>query len=421
VICCHFMLHLLTGRLVAVRVCLLVCAAALVVIGIATIYAIGHPAEPGRIVNSGDVPGLYQRQVLFALLGIGAFVAVNSVSYRLFGQLSGWLFGVVLVLLGILLVSKYVRPLGFAPIRNNSYQWLAFKVGGVTLPTIQPSEFCKLAYILALAWYLRYRSNYRSFNSLIGPFALTLLPAMLILVEPDLGTAILLMVILFLMLFMAGAKTKHLWAILLAAVLISPMLWFQMTPKQRLRVSALFLQDDRIRPAIERSPTLSWIFAGRRFTTREWMTTGGYQLERSKNAVASGGGTGYGFRRGPFIKYDFLVYRESDFVFASIAHQWGFMGSLGVLLLYGAIVVCGLEIAAKNTDPFGRLLAIGIVIMFTVEVLVNVGVTVGLMPVTGLTLPLVSHGGSSLLVHMIAIGLLNNVGRCRPFSLARPT
>ena len=104
-----------------------------------------------------------------------------------------------------------------------------------------------------------------------------------------------------------------------------------------------------------------------------------------------------------------------------IAHQWGFVGSVGVLLLYGVIVVCGLEIAAKNTDPFGRLLAIGIVIMFTVEVLVHVGVTVGLMPITGLTLPLVSHGGSSLLVHLIALGLLNNVGRCRPFSLARPT
>jgi cell division protein FtsW (lipid II flippase) len=143
-------------------------------------------------------------------------------------------------------------------------------------------------------------------------------------------------------------------------------------------------------------------------------------LERSKNAIASGGATGYGYRQGPFIKYPFLTYRESDFVFASIAHQWGFAGSVGVLLLYALVVLCGLEIASNNTDPFGRLLAIGIVIMFTVEVSVNVGVTLGLMPITGLTLPLVSHGGSSLVVHMMALGLLNNVGRCRPFSLARP-
>lgn len=107
-------------------------------------------------------------------------------------------------------------------------------------------------------------------------------------------------------------------------------------------------------------------------------------------------------------------------MFASIAHQWGFAGSVGVLLLYAMVILCGLEIASKNTDPFGRLLAIGIVIMFTMEVSVNVGVTLGLMPITGLTLPLISHGGSSLVVHMMALGLLNNVGRCRPFSLARP-
>jgi len=97
------------------------------------------------------------------------------------------------------------------------------------------------------------------------------------------------------------------------------------------------------------------------------------------------------------------------------------LGCLGVLALYVIIIGCGLKIAANNTDPFGRLLAIGIVAVFTVEVLVNVSMTVGLMPITGLTLPLVSYGGSSLLVSMASIGLLNNVGRCRPFSVAPKT
>jgi cell division protein FtsW (lipid II flippase) len=101
-----------------------------------------------------------------------------------------------------------------------------------------------------------------------------------------------------------------------------------------------------------------------------------------------------------------------------IAHQWGFLGCLFVLGLYALIVGCGLEIAANNTDPFGRLLAVGIVAMFAVEVLVNVSMTMGLMPITGLTLPLVSYGGSSLLVSIVCVGLLNNVGRCRPFSVA---
>jgi rod shape determining protein RodA len=334
------------------------------------------------------------------------------------------LFALVIALLVVLVAGKVAAglgwPLSFAPQTNNAYQWIVLRIGGYPL-TLQPSEFCKLAYILTLAWYLRYRSHYRNFRSLVGPFALTLVPVVLILVEPDLGTVILLIVILFLMLFIAGAKTRHLATILLAAALLSPLLWFQMKPYQCKRVSAVLLQSEWIRDKVEHSPTWSRILAGGRFTTKDWMRDCGYQLERSKNAIASGGRSGYGFRQGPFIKYDFLVYRESDFVFASMAHQWGFMGSVGVLLLYGVIVVCGLEIADKNTDPFGRLLAIGIVIMFTVEVLINVGVTVGLMPITGLTLPLVSHGGSSLMVHMIAIGLLNNVGRCRPFSVARPT
>ena len=131
--------------------------------------------------------------------------------------------------------------------------------------------------------------------------------------------------------------------------------------------------------------------------------------------------TGYGFRKGPFLKYNFLPYRYNDFIFATIAHQWGFLGCIGLLILYVIVIGCGLEIAANNTDPFGRLLAIGIISMFTVEILINVSMTVGLMPITGLTLPFISYGGSSLLVNMASVGLLNNVGRSRPFSVARKT
>ena len=149
-----------------------------------------------------------------------------------------------------------------------------------------------------------------------------------------------------------------------------------------------------------------------------------YHLIRSKYAVASGGinsGKGYGYRQGPFVKYNFLGERHNDFIFAIIAQQWGFWGCAGLLILYVIIVGCGVEIAANNTDPFGRLLAVGIIAMFVVEVIINIGMTMGIMPITGLTLPLVSYGGSSLLVSMMAVGLLNNVGRCRPFSLAPKT
>jgi rod shape determining protein RodA len=203
----------------------------------------------------------------------------------------------------------------------------------------------------------------------------------LILLEPDLGTVLLMMPILFTMLFVAGAKVKHLLIIVLMALLV--------------------------------------ILVGKNFSRKQWKNDWGYHLIRSKYAVASGGTKGYGFRQGPFIKYDFLPERHNDFVFASIAHQWGFWGCTAILGLYAIIIGCGLEIAAHNTDPFGKLLAAGIAAMFAVEVIVNVSMTMGLMPITGLTLPLVSYGGSSLLVSMAAVGLLNNVGRCRPFSVAR--
>jgi cell division protein FtsW (lipid II flippase) len=289
---------------------------------------------------------------------------------------------------------------------------------GVELPRLQPSEFCKLVYILALAWYLRYRSNYRSMKALIGPFALTLLPMVLILFEPDLGTVLLMMPILFTMLFVAGAKAKHLLLIILMAMLVSPLLWHKMRTYQRRRISSVVLQNEWVREKAEKHPWLGQVLVGTRFSEKQWKNNWGWHLIRSKYAVASGGAIGYGFRKGPFVKYDFLEARHNDFIFAIIAQQWGFLGCLVLLFLYVLIVGCGLEIAIHNSDPFGKLLAVGIVAMFVVEVIINIGMTLGLMPITGLTLPLISYGGSSLLVSMASIGLLNNIGRCRPFTVA---
>jgi len=216
----------------------------------------------------------------------------------------------------------------------------------------------------------------------------------------------------------AGARVKHLLIIILMALLISPLLWYKMRSYQRIRISSVVLQNPWIREKAEKHPWLGNMLVGTRFSEKLWKSDWGWHLIRSKYAVASGGAKGYGFRRGPFVKYNFLEARHNDFIFAIIAQQWGFWGCLGLLALYIIIIGCGLEIAAHNTDPFGKLLAVGIIAMFVVEVIINVSMTVGLMPITGLTLPLVSYGGSSLLVSMASIGLLNNVGRCRPFSVA---
>ena len=393
----------------------------LIGIGLATIYSVGNPAEHSPDSQVSDLSNKWEKQVIFAIVGLACFLAINLVNYRRLGSVSYWIFGGVLMLLAALLVSKYVVELPFAKPRAATYRWIWLSVGGHDLPSIQPSELCKLAYILALAWYLRYRSNYRNFKALIGPFALTLLPMALILPEPDLGTVMLMMPILFTMLFVAGAKVKHLLIIILMAIMISPLMWFQMKDYQRIRISSVFLQNAWVREKAEQHPMLGKILVGTKFSEKKWKSDWGWHLIRSKYAVASGGVTGYGFREGPFVKYNFLTERHNDFIFAVIAQQWGFWGCLGLLALYIIIVSCGLEIAANNTDPFGRLLATGIVAMFVVEVIINVGMTVGLMPITGLTLPFVSYGGSSLLVSMISVGLLNNIGRCRPFTVARKT
>jgi rod shape determining protein RodA len=217
----------------------------------------------------------------------------------------------------------------------------------------------------------------------------------------------------------AGAKVKHLLIIILIGASVSPMLWGKLSGYQRSRVSSFLLQSEKIRDKVKENTDFSKMLTGREhFSELRWQRKSGYHLIHSKLAIASGGLTGYGFRKGPYIKRPLLPERHNDFVFAIIAHQWGLFGCLVVFLLYGVIVACGMEIAWNNTDPFARLIAVGIITMLMVQVIVNTCMTVGLMPITGITLPLVSYGGSSLVVNIISIGILNNIGRARPFTVA---
>ena len=408
------MYNFLTGRLIFVRIILLLAVLALIAIGIAAIYAVGNPADTSSTANNDEIANSWKKQLVFAGIGLVGFILANLVNYRWFGAASYWIYAFVLLLLTVVLAGKYIN-LPFVPMINGTHRWIRFHTA---LPRIQPSEFCKLAYVLALAWYLRYRSNYRNFTVLIGPFGLTLLPVVLILLEPDLGTAMLIMPVFFILLAVAGAKPKHLLIIVLMALLVSPFLWRKMRPYQRMRISSVLMQHKWVQEKAEKYPIIGTVLLGRKFSTKQWEDDWGYHLIRSKYAVASGGVKGQGYRRGPFVKYNFLPARHNDFIFAAIAHQWGFWGALGLLSLYVIIIACGLKIAGNNTDPFARLLATGITAVFAVEVIVNVGMTLGLMPITGLTLPLVSYGGSSLLVSITAIGLLNNAGRHRPFSVS---
>ncbi|NLH17767.1 MAG: rod shape-determining protein RodA [Phycisphaerae bacterium] len=412
------MFRIMLGRLLMVRGLLLAASFSLVSIGFITIYAAGNPAEPIEGLKLTVPAALWKKQLFFAVAGLLAIIVVNLFSYRILGPASYWLYpGILLVLVTLLLDRYEVIDIPFVPMINNTHRWIRLGTKSHYIQ-IQPSELCKIVYILALAWYLRFRKNYRHASGLVVPFALTLLAMVLILLEPNLGTVMLMMPILFAMLYVAGAKTKHLILILLSAAAVAPFLWHKMLPYQRMRISAVLLQNQWIYQKAQEHPGLATVLAGSPQDLAKWTEKEGYQLMHSKIAIASGGIWGYGFRKGPYLQENTLPERQNDFIFPIIAHQFGLVGCLVVLMLYAVIIVCGVEIAWQNTDPFARLVTVGILTMFSVEVVVNISMTLGLMPITGLTLPLVSYGGSSLVVSMMAIGLLNNIGRSRAYSVA---
>jgi rod shape determining protein RodA len=273
----------------------------------------------------------------------------------------------------------------FFPAVNGAHRWI--RIGPIGL---QPSELMKLAFILALARYLMYRDNYRRLRGLAAPLALALLPVLLILKEPDLGTSLVLLPVLFVMLFAAGARRGDLMWIALAGLLVLPLLWTQMSVDQKSRITALFDQP----PPDQRPGDKA------------------YQLHQAKRVRALGGVWGSYFTGQPTD--DMAVYRlpeaQSDFIFSIVGERFGLPGMAMVLGLFALLVARGLAIAAETREPFGRLLATGVATLLGVEVIINTGMNVGLLPVTGLSLPLMSHGGSGLAVHAIAIGLLLNVG-----------
>jgi rod shape determining protein RodA len=418
-----------SGRLIFTRLVLLAATLCLLVLGLATIYAYDHPAYRPIASANPDLASTsehktnwnieqwaswdqWQKQFSFAVLSLGAMAVVNLFSYRRLGPISYAIYGIALLMLAYVLLGRW-GLVPFVPYRNGSYRWIQLP----GLPQIQPSEFARLAYIIALAWYLRYRGNYSRFGALIGPFVLAVFAMILILKEPDLGTVLLLIAVLFTMLFVAGAKGRHIVAIILLGVAAMPFLWSQMESYQRQRIATVILQSEWVRQEAQQHPTLAQALVGKP-TIGQIDKNEGWQLLQSKLAIASGGTYGNGFRQGPYVQYNILPFRDTDFIFSIYAHQFGFVGSMLLLGLYVVLIACAIEIAARNSDPFGRLMAVGIAAMFAVQIIVNIAMTVGLLPCKGVALPFMSYGGSSLLTCLTAIGLLNNIGRCRPFTLS---
>jgi len=377
-------------------------------VGIASIYVTDTAALKGA-----DGPLNAARQSIRLLAGIVVAAIVMRIGRPRIARSSYWIYAAAL---GVLLPPVLARVLhttfaGFIPPRNGAYRW--FRFPGFEL---QPSEFMKIALVLILAAYLQHGTRARQLSGVIAALMATFIPVALVLLEPDLGTALLFVPVAFAMLFVAGARIRHLLPIALLGIAAIPIAWSFIEPYQRLRVTAVLLQSDSLRQAVIRNPeSYEWIATRRQ--ALEWSAGSGYQLLHARTAIGSGGWRGCGWGEGLYIEDRILPEGHNDFIFAMIGHQWGFAGCVFVIACYLAFALAGARMARAAADPFGRLLAVGVVTMICGQAVVNMTMAVGLLPTTGMTLPFVSYGGSSLLANVISVALLLGAVRFRPFLL----
>lgn len=316
------------------------------------------------------------KQVSWIALSLPVLLGAMAVSYRLWKPYAWTLYFVAILFLVLVFLF---------PAKWGSRRWIP-----LPLMNFQPSEMAKLAFILALARYLEYRENFRRLSGLILPFVATLVPMALILKEPDLGTSLMFLPVLFAMLFAAGARPRHLAAVVVVGIALLPVLFHAISAEQQSRITAVFQQHDG---------------AGT-------PNADGYHLHQSKQVLSLGGWTGS--QLNGMLVDDPVAYHlpacRTDFVICMVGERWGILGTLGAFAVYLVLFGRGLQIAAATREPFGRLVAVGIVALLAAQTIINAAMTVGLMPITGITLPLMSYGGSSLLFTAMGLGLLMSVG-----------
>lgn len=329
---------------------------------------------PGKVLGS-----VATKQMVFILVGVIAACCAAAVHYRVWGWASWPFLGVMLCFLIFVLIpwvpTWLVRP------RNGARGWIDF--GPIEF---QPAELTKIAYVLALAWYMRYSTSHRTFLGLIPPALIAGVPIGLITLQPDFGTALLFIPVLFAVLVAAGAKLKHLAIVVLVAALCAPAMYPLLKPHQKARIEGLIKQVQ-----------------GDTSADREI----NMQSATAQRLIGAGQGTGMGEALSrAATHYSRLPERHNDMVFAVIVNRWGFSGGLGVLLLYFLWVAGAIGTAATIREPFARLVIIGFAIFVAGQVFVNVGMNIGIVPIIGITLPFISYGGSSMVTGWLMTGII---------------
>lgn len=337
----------------------------LAAVGVAMVYA--------ATFNKAGMPILHLKQIVWLSMALVAMLFFASLNYQvLIDRYAFPAYWALVVLLAFLLAAGQEIA--------GSRRWLSLGPFG-----IQPSEFAKLATVLVLAKFLAARHDRtHEWGTFWGALGLAGLPMLLILREPDLGTALVFIPMVLILLFAHGVPVRRLLGAVGAGLLASPLVWLLLKDYQRRRL-LVFLNPS--------SDTLG----------------AGYNVIQSKIAIGSGMLTGKGWLSGTQGQLRFVPEHHTDFIFSVLAEEWGFVGAAAVVLLFVLLLLQALRVARSARDLEGSLTAIGLTTMLFTQVAINLSVAMGMMPVTGMTLPLISYGGSSLIAMFSLLGILNSI------------
>lgn len=343
----------------------------LILLGILTIHSATYS------ITEQPAGTLASRQFYWLILGMGAMVVTFTMDYHHIDRFAYPFYAVVLLL--VLLVPL----LGTAG--GGSQRWLH-----LGLFTIQPSELAKLAIVVVLAKRFQYDKPSHGYRlrDLWAPFLLVTPPTLFILFQPDLGTAAILFLVFLSVVIVGGLRLNSLLYLATPGIISLPIAWRFLKPYQQKRIWTFL------------NPELDPLGAG-------------YHVIQSKIAVGSGRFFGKGYLQGTQNRLDFLPEQHTDFIFSVFAEEWGFLGCLILLGLYLALILFSLEVAVRAKDRLGAFLALGMVAIIFWQVVINVAMVTGFLPVVGIPLPLFSYGGSSLVSMMVAMGLLINISMRR--------
>jgi len=357
---------------------ILIVAILIAVLGILSIYSSTYQKE-GKLWQV-----IYKRQILWVFLGLVFFLIVSNLNYRRLWDWTYFLYFLVLIFLLLVFILGVVR-LG-------AQRWLK-----IAWFNFQPAEFAKLIIIIFLSRYFSRKSvtdislatgKFGIFRGLILPFIFVAIPMGLIFEQPDLGSSTMVFSLFIAVLYLTRVKLRYVFIFLLIIALPLPIFWQILRDYQKERL-LVFL-----------NPNIDPLGAG-------------YTVIQSKIAIGSGGLWGKGWLTGTQSQLHFLPESHTDFIFATFAEEWGLFGSAVLLLLYYILIHQGILIAQRTHDNFGRLLAFGISLMLGIQIFINIAMNLGLAPVVGLPLPLMSYGGSSVLVTFVSLGILANIDKTR--------